>query len=55
MRDLSNADKNQLSRLQKVIDKQSADITGLAKEKERLQEEVNTLNENFIDLQEMVR
>ena len=54
MRDLSNADKQELARRQKIIDKQSADIAGLAKEKEGLQEENNLLNESLIDLQEQV-
>ena len=54
MRDLSNQEKQETQTLQKLVEKQKNENSALLREKEKLQADVNTLNEQAIELQEQV-
>ena len=54
MRDLGNQEKADNARVQKQNEKMNSEITALQKDKERLGGDVQTLNEQMIELQEQV-
>jgi len=55
MRDLSNQEKHESSKLGKQVEALTSEVKTLRKDKERLSAEVTTLQEQQIDLQEQVR
>jgi len=55
LRELSNVEKQENQRLQKQLDAQKTDITGLTRDREKLQKDVGRLEAEVIELKEMVR
>lgn len=54
MRDLSNQEKQEASRTQKLMDKQHNEINNMTKDKETLEQEVKQLQEQVLELKEQV-
>lgn len=54
MRELSNHEKQEAITFKKQYEKMSSDLSNSSKDKERLQQEVNILNEQVIELKEQV-
>ena len=55
LRELSNIEKQENQRLQKQLDGQKLEMTGLTKDREKLQKDVGQLEVEIIELKEMVR
>lgn len=54
MRDISNADKQEIQKLQKQVEKLTHDITAVTKAKEGVQEELTKVQMFVLELQEQV-
>jgi len=55
LRELSNVEKQENQRLQKQLDGQKLEASGLTKDREKLQKDVGRLEAEVIELKEMVR
>ena len=54
MRDLSNEEKSEIASLKKQIEKLQGENNALVKGREKLETDVNVLNEQVLELQEHV-
>ena len=55
MRDLSNEEKTEIASLKKQLEKLQADSSSQGKTREKLETDINLLNEQVLELQEHVR
>ena len=54
LRELSNVEKQENQRLQKQLDSQKLEVSGLTKDREKLQKDIGQLEAEVIELKEMV-